>query len=80
MVLFEDRNTGDANIRSIVKVYTYNMVLRFTFQNCIVQCEADNNRYVITSLITEETFGAFPMTETAYILRTVETSAYITQV
>jgi len=80
MVLFEDRNTGDANMRSIVKVYTYNMVLRFTFENCVVQCDADNNRYVITSLATEETFGAFPMTETAYILKTKETGVYINQV
>ena len=80
MVFFEDRNTGNANIKSIVKVYTYNMVLRFEFKNCVVQCDSEHNRYVITSIVTEDTFGAFPMTETAYILRTQETSQYITQI
>lgn len=79
MILLEDRNTGNPNLRTVVEVYTYNMVLRFRFNNCVVQCETDNNRYVITSIDTEETFGAFPMTETAYILKTPETTNLIQQ-
>lgn len=74
MILIENRIQRTPHI----EVYTYNMIQRFTFNNCTVKEDEEHGVYVVMTNDNDYFIAAFPMKETAYILTTNETSDNIT--
>lgn len=75
MILIEDR-THTTYTTDTVEVWTYNMNLKFKIENAHVRRLKDC--YEIVSS-TGENIAVFPIGETAFMMKSHETSAVITQ-
>ena len=76
MILIENRENRTPD----VEVYTYNMIKRFEFNGCTVKEDVDAGVFVVTTYDNDYFIATFPVKETAYILKTNETTTNITMV